>query len=91
MACYNRKQEKETIKELLTNEKVQFTLTEAAEKEKKCLVKNERKPSEIIAKKVGQRFCVPRKLSNYFSARARKLSHLPWPPRGRPHSPSASW
>ena len=34
MACYNRKQEKETIKELLTNEKVQFTLTEAADKKK---------------------------------------------------------
>ena len=29
-----RKQEKETIKELLTNEKVQFTLTEAADKKK---------------------------------------------------------
>ena len=37
-----RKQEKETIKELLTNEKVQFTLTEAADK-KNCLVKKRKK------------------------------------------------
>ena len=43
MACYNRKQEKETIKELLTNEKVQFTLTEAAEKEKKMFSKKRKK------------------------------------------------